>query len=341
MSVVDGLQLSVWAPGFPLARTIVCAGRAQLVLGRSSSCDVQLPLALISGRHLELRHRHGVVEVSDLGSTNGTTLDGVRLRPGVFFPMKAGSVLSIEKVRITVVVWSDQADVEAEAFTLQESGAFMRQLVVDAVASERQGDVACVRMMAGSGADRRLEGAGPWRVGGVGAWWPLSGAAVEFGQIEQGAQGVFSWRAGGQGGVRIDGKQVAMGEAVALSHGATIQVGAERGVFYDPLEAYLSKLEGPKEALEVPEARESEQAEMSEAAGAVDDEVQGPDEPETDAIEKQESEGQDLEVGAQDGKAHPRVKGGRLGATEWVILGVIVLLLGSCVWLLLVLFEVI
>lgn len=54
---------------FPLA-----GGR--LVLGRGQECDVRIADPDISRRHLEIRLGEGAVEVRDVGSTNGSTLDG-------------------------------------------------------------------------------------------------------------------------------------------------------------------------------------------------------------------------------------------------------------------------
>jgi hypothetical protein len=64
------------------------AGEArELVVGRSSRCDIVLWDATISRRHARLIFRDGRWVLQDLGSTNGTTLNGRRvgrceLRPG-------------------------------------------------------------------------------------------------------------------------------------------------------------------------------------------------------------------------------------------------------------------
>lgn len=49
------------------------------VLGRGPDCDLVLDDRSVSARHLELTLQEGAVEVRDLGSTNGTLLDGRRL----------------------------------------------------------------------------------------------------------------------------------------------------------------------------------------------------------------------------------------------------------------------
>jgi pSer/pThr/pTyr-binding forkhead associated (FHA) protein len=48
------------------------------VLGRSRECDVRIPDANVSRRHAELRHEEDAWWIVDLGSTNGTLLNGKR-----------------------------------------------------------------------------------------------------------------------------------------------------------------------------------------------------------------------------------------------------------------------
>lgn len=67
-------------------RLVVGAGGA--TIGRSRSCDVVLDDANASRQHAELRPRGGAWTIGDLGSTNGVSVNGVRierpqtLRPG-------------------------------------------------------------------------------------------------------------------------------------------------------------------------------------------------------------------------------------------------------------------
>jgi pSer/pThr/pTyr-binding forkhead associated (FHA) protein len=50
-----------------------------LTLGRRPSCDVVIDFDNISGRHCELKFAHGVWQVRDLGSTNGTFVNGQKV----------------------------------------------------------------------------------------------------------------------------------------------------------------------------------------------------------------------------------------------------------------------
>lgn len=69
LKVLEGLE-----PGkqFPLEGT-------QWVLGRSPECDVVLEVAAVSRKHLVLRKQNGQYLVEDLGSRNGTYINGARV----------------------------------------------------------------------------------------------------------------------------------------------------------------------------------------------------------------------------------------------------------------------
>jgi pSer/pThr/pTyr-binding forkhead associated (FHA) protein len=50
--------------------------KSELVIGRRPGCDIRLDYENISGKHCNLRFINGIWMVRDLGSTNGTTLNG-------------------------------------------------------------------------------------------------------------------------------------------------------------------------------------------------------------------------------------------------------------------------
>jgi len=53
--------------------------KPEVVIGRRRSCDICLDFNNISGKHCQLRLINSVWHVRDLGSTNGTSLNGVAL----------------------------------------------------------------------------------------------------------------------------------------------------------------------------------------------------------------------------------------------------------------------
>ncbi len=53
--------------------------KALMVVGRRPGCDIRLDYENISGKHCSLRFLNGLWMVKDLGSTNGTTINGSAL----------------------------------------------------------------------------------------------------------------------------------------------------------------------------------------------------------------------------------------------------------------------
>ena len=58
--------------------------KERLVIGRNPDCDICLSSSYISGRHLALEVENGLLMVNDLGSTNGTYLNGQELKEPAF-----------------------------------------------------------------------------------------------------------------------------------------------------------------------------------------------------------------------------------------------------------------
>lgn len=53
--------------------------RYELTVGRRPSCDIRLDFDNISGKHCVLRLINGIWNIRDLGSTNGTSVNGSRI----------------------------------------------------------------------------------------------------------------------------------------------------------------------------------------------------------------------------------------------------------------------
>lgn len=78
--------------------------RLPAVIGRAEADDValRLPADYVSRRHCELLEREGGVVLRDLGSTNGTVLDGQPVAAGVEVAVASGSTIQIGGYRIRV-----------------------------------------------------------------------------------------------------------------------------------------------------------------------------------------------------------------------------------------------
>lgn len=68
----------------------------QVTIGRADSCDVVLPESSVSTLHARLQRREGVWTISDLGSTNGTLVDGERVHDEV--PLSPGASIKLGEV---------------------------------------------------------------------------------------------------------------------------------------------------------------------------------------------------------------------------------------------------
>ena len=86
--------LVVEAPAASRGREFLVAGEA--TVGRAPGCAIVLTGDYVSGHHARLFEHDGRVWVEDLGSTNGTLLNGRRVRRPV--AMRAGDRLKIGEV---------------------------------------------------------------------------------------------------------------------------------------------------------------------------------------------------------------------------------------------------
>lgn len=72
---------------------------SSVVLGRSSEADIMVDDTGVSRRHLEIRAGGGTIRAVDLGSTNGSYVNGQRIRSEV--RLEDGAVITMGRTRIT------------------------------------------------------------------------------------------------------------------------------------------------------------------------------------------------------------------------------------------------
>lgn len=73
----------------------------RVVVGRKNTCDLRIPLSSVSREHCEIRLEDDKVHLRDLGSSNGTLLNNVRVQETVLSP---GDEITIGPVIFTVVI---------------------------------------------------------------------------------------------------------------------------------------------------------------------------------------------------------------------------------------------
>ena len=102
----SGVPVSVARMPFLIVRSGPRAGErielvAELVVGRENA-DVTVSDEEVSRRHLAVRPHEDGVELEDLGSTNGTCVDGARLSAVVVVPSSARVILGETELEIEI-----------------------------------------------------------------------------------------------------------------------------------------------------------------------------------------------------------------------------------------------
>jgi DNA-binding NtrC family response regulator len=83
--------VAVWDGG---SATCSIPEQGKLVIGRAPSCDLQIGTAAVSREHAVV-HAGSPLRIEDLGSSNGTWLDGIQLKSGQSAPLTAGRVIQL------------------------------------------------------------------------------------------------------------------------------------------------------------------------------------------------------------------------------------------------------
>lgn len=78
------------------------------VLGRRQDCDFCIPLNLVSRRHCQLDTRHDTLKIRDLGSTNGTLVNGQKVKEA---ELSAGDLLQIGPLTFGIQIDGQPADI--------------------------------------------------------------------------------------------------------------------------------------------------------------------------------------------------------------------------------------
>ncbi|MEC9440653.1 MAG: FHA domain-containing protein [Myxococcota bacterium] len=322
--------------------------RQEVTLGRSSRCDVRLPLPTISGHHLTFRKQGAIWEVSDMGSTNGTIVDGQPLTPGTFAPLKHGAMLQILETSIQVDMRG------SEGFTIGDADGMTQEMIRGILQKQGDDDIAFIEVIRGeSYRGQKFPLYDELKEVFVGA---QSGALIQLRAAGAPSKAFTITRHGDgfaiapQPGVDLSLNHQTITSAALLSHGDRIVAGEIEVLFRDPLEGYWDDLDG----LAIADTAHGNHAALAplDAASATRPEAPAededrevlvqPDAPATEPTrdllqqdehgggEGEEKDARGVEVGEEE-QVGKKKRG--VGALEVVVGGMIVLVLLACVGL--------
>src|SRR5262249_346540 len=102
----------VWASdGVDIKDYLLAEGsKSELTVGRHPDNDVMLPHNSVSRYHARIEWRHGQIAVTDVGSTNGTLLDGGLLDRHKSSPWPTAKVLQLGPSRLSLAPLGSQAE---------------------------------------------------------------------------------------------------------------------------------------------------------------------------------------------------------------------------------------
>jgi two-component system cell cycle response regulator len=83
----------------------------ELIVGRATTCDLRIDDTSLSRQHCRIRKTNGAYFVEDLGSRNGTQVDGMRIKA----PMLLEDGALIQLAAGTIIMFSHQEDLEVQA----------------------------------------------------------------------------------------------------------------------------------------------------------------------------------------------------------------------------------
>jgi len=93
--------------------------REAFVIGRKNTCDLRIPLSSVSRQHCELKLEGDQIKLKDLGSSNGTFHNSIRVQDAV---LAAGDEVVVGPVVFTVVVDGKPEVIEPVRSLVEEAG---------------------------------------------------------------------------------------------------------------------------------------------------------------------------------------------------------------------------
>jgi pSer/pThr/pTyr-binding forkhead associated (FHA) protein len=219
-----------------------------LVIGRRRGHDIELPFAAVSEQHARLSRGEKDWLLADLGSANGTFLNGRRLAPFVAQAFSVGDVLRLATVELVFEgECSSGQGAEGQRTGLESTATLARRLVSDLFGTCRPAEVPRLVVSDGpaEGRELRFEVAGcRYRVGrgtGCNLVVPDDDVSREHAEFERRWDGVFVRDLDSKNGVLLMGERLAGDRR--LSDGDVLRLGQTTFRLEDPEDRYLRQLQ--------------------------------------------------------------------------------------------------
>lgn len=100
--------------------------RDRIIIGRKVNCDLRIPLTSVSRQHCEITIQDSKVQVKDLGSSNGTYHNSVRVQEAF---LSAGDELVIGPVVFTLIVDGQPAEIKPVKTIVSSEGTGLGNVV--------------------------------------------------------------------------------------------------------------------------------------------------------------------------------------------------------------------
>ena len=104
----------------------------RIVIGRKVNCDLRIPLTAVSRQHCEITVDDGKVQIKDLGSSNGTYHNSVRVQEA---HLSAGDELVVGPVVFTLIVDGQPADIKPVRTIVKNDSSGLQPAVAQASSS--------------------------------------------------------------------------------------------------------------------------------------------------------------------------------------------------------------
>jgi pSer/pThr/pTyr-binding forkhead associated (FHA) protein len=215
----------------------------EVVIGRRRGSDIELPFAAISETHARLSLGGQGWLIMDLGSANGTFVNGRRLTPLVAQDLSAGDVLRLANIELVQEPSTQNLGKEGSP---ESTATLARRLVNDLFGAHKPGEVARLVVMGGpaDGHQLRLETMGRrYRVGrGAGCNLAVADDDIsrEHAELERRWDGVFLRDLHSKNGTLVMGTRL-VGER-RLVDGDVLQMGQTSFRLDDPEDRYLRQM---------------------------------------------------------------------------------------------------